>query len=444
MNLYISNNPNFKIKKNSLVAIITTTQSPHLEAYFHFIEKYINTYNNIYILDVTSEVSYRNEYSWRTYVPLRQNLIRKLRNGFFKRYFIDKKVQQLNFRKHKLVISKPSILNEKETFEILKTYSMTEFRTAAFTSCKYDINIINSISSVSAALNQFTFQFKINSADDFLIFNGRHPLEFASRKTLEKLNFHNIFYHECNNFAYKIYYTNFQIHRLHEYHELINIYKFSHRNLLDKWFEEKKLTLRNTYEKKYVTFFTSSFDEFSFAYSKPINQSLLISQLLSNCSSLPLRIRVHPNAKNKSLNDRLFWDFLKQKYPKIIVNYNENVNSYELIKKSFFTISIGSSIAPESLMLGVNHLLCGNQHIYNKLPGFYFCNELNFVSKINILYRNRFKLKFLSKNIKEFAAASQLFNKQMGSSIPLAFLGSYPFKLKSNKIFDWFIKNFRK
>jgi hypothetical protein len=444
MRLYTLNvNQHLNNKKN-LVVILTTTQSPHLEAYFHFIEKYISIYNKIFILDAVSNSDYRNEFTWRDYVPFRQNLTRKLRNGFFKNLYIRRKIKLLGFKASNLNVEKDCLLSKKEIFAILKTYSMTEFRSASFTSTGYDNYIINSISFVSAAIKQFIFKFKANKKDDFLIFNGRHPLEFSIRITLQKLNYNRIVYHECNNYDYKVYYTNFQIHNLNSYKNLISKYKLAHSNLLDKWLTIKNLKDKKSAQKKFVIYFTSSFDEYSFAYNNPINQPLLISKLLSNKSSLPLRIRVHPNTRNKSVNDRLFWDFLKNKYGEVIINYDEDISSYDLICKSFFTISIGSSIAPESLMLGVNHLLCGTQHMYNHLPGFYRCNEESFMNTVDLLYKNRHKLMKLTKNSKEYAAASQLFNKEMGETIPLAFLGAYPFKLSTNKFFSWAFKNSRK
>jgi hypothetical protein len=419
-------------------------QSPHLEAYFHYIQENLRKYNKIFILDATSEAKYRNEYTWRSYVPFRQNLIRKFTNGFFKNLYVSMKIKNLAFNSCNLEIQKECLLSKKEIFAILKTYSMTEFGTAAFNSTGYDKKIIDSISFISAAINQFICNFKVNKEDHFLIFNGRHPLEFSSRMTLQKLNYHKIIYHECNNHAYKVYFTNFQIHKLNLYSKLIHEFKRNNSNLLKKWLLSKNIEVKNHYKKRYVVYFTSSFDEFSFAYNSPINQPLLISELLSNRGSLPLKIRVHPNTNNKSINDRLFWDFLKRKYGDIIINYDEDISSYDLVRKSYFTISIGSSIAPESLMLGTNHLLCGSQHMYTNLPGFYRCNEKNFIKVINLLYSNRYNLKKVTNNSKEFAAASQLFNKEIGQPIDLAFLGSYPIKLPTDKIFNWGFKNFRK
>jgi predicted glycosyltransferase len=132
------------------------------------------------------------------------------------------------------------------------------------------------------------------------------------------------------------------------------------------------------------------------------------------------------------------------KFPKIIINYDEDICSYELIKQSFFTISIGSSIAPESLILGTNHLLCGTQHMYSKLPGFYNSNESNLIKMANRLFKNRKKLKVITKNMQELCAASQLFNKDIGEEIPLSLFGKYPFRLASDNFIDRIIQNFKK
>lgn len=444
MKIYISNKNISSSEEKNLVVLLTTNQSPHLEASFHYIKKNIHKYRKVYILEVTSDVPYRNEYSWRTHITLRQNIVRKIRNGIAKDFYIWNQCKKLKFLKKEISISQDILLDKSEIFSILKTYSMTEFKSAAFVPSVYDDKILTSIRNASSFLKYFVTSYKINQNDDFLLFNGRHPLEYSSRITLSKLGFKKIIYHECNNFAYKIFFTNFQIHQLDAYHSHIVNYYLNNKNLVSRWHNEKRLLLKKEYKKKYVIFFTSSFDEFSFAYDKPINQALVIHNLINNSVSIPLKIRVHPNTANKSKQDQNFWNFLKMKFPKIIINYDEDICSYELIKQSFFTISIGSSIAPESIILGTNHLLCGTQHMYSKLPGFYNSNESNLIKMTNRLFRNREKLKVITKNMQELCAASQLFNKDIGEEIPLSLFGKYPFRLKSKNFIDRILQNFKK
>lgn len=432
MNIYLKKNKHSN-KNRDLVVLLTTTQSPHIEANFNYIERNLNIFKRIFILDLVSDTEYRNEYTWRDYLPIRQNIIRKIQNGFIKNLYIKQKIKEHNFLRNEINISGNNIFSSKEIFSILKTYSMTEFRSAAISSSKYTGKIISSINYVSIALNAFLKKYKLNNIDQFLLFNGRHPLEYSCRLLLFKLNFKNIIYHECNNYMYKIYYTDFQIHNLKKYYSFIKKYKLANKNLSDKWVLQKKINFRKNYKKKYISFFTSSFDEYSFAYNRPINQPALIHKLIENNSAIPLKIRVHPNTNNKSNSDQNYWNFLKEKYPEIIINYNDDKCSYDLIQESFFTISIGSSIAPESLILNTNHLLCGNQHMYDNLPGYYKSNENSFIKTILNMYSKRNELKLIKPNEREYAAASLLFNKEIGEEIKLAPFGKYPFKAGSNK-----------
>lgn len=415
-------------KKPPLIAVITTTQSPHLESYFYFIRKNSINYGDIYVLDIFSKAPFRNELTWRVYTDLRTNFYRKIQNGFLKELFFNNQIKKLDFIEIECKPNVSFLHKPSELFQILKTFTLTEFKSAGIKETSYSESIINTINYASTSVFNFLNLYKLNKRSVFLIFNGRHPLEFSSRLTLSKLGFKNLIFHECNNFKYKVYFTNFQIHNLSSYYRLILEYRKNNNSIHKKWLALNNLNFNDVINKKYITFFTSSLDEYSFAYEKPINQPLLIHKILQELSNLPIKIRVHPNTKNKSIDDINYWNYYKKRYPEIFINYDEHVSSYQLIRESFFTISIGSSIGPESLILGTNHLLCGNQHLYNKIPGFYRCDENNFIQKITNLYQRRNNLKEINYHTKEFSAASLLFNKDIGISIPLSFFGRYPFK----------------
>lgn len=410
-----------------LIVPITTYQTPHLEAIFYYIEKNKLKFNEIFILDFASIVSFRNDYTWRNYVPFVQNIERKIRNGILKKITLFLFLRNNKFKKIKLLFNNRFNLSKFEIFSILKTFMMTEFRSSALTTTVYSNSIMSSINIIASRMDHFIKSFLITNNDIFLIFNGRHPLEYALRVVIDKNNLGNIIYHECNNYKKRIFFTNFQIHNLRKYHQNIVNFKNNNFNLAKKWLSMNNIDNKQ-YKKKFVTYFTSSFDEYSFAYNKPINQPMIISKLITLSSELPIKIRVHPNTINKSINDRNYWDFLKNKFPKIIINYDEDIRSYDLIRESFFTISIGSSIGPESILLNRNHLMCGNQHMYTKFNFFYRCNERTIINRTKEYFKKRYALKKIDSNSKELAASSLLFYKEIGTYVKESFMGAYPFK----------------
>lgn len=423
--------------KKKLFVFLTTYQSPHLEASFHFINSKFQNYSKIYVIDLVRTIKYRHEFNWRGYAGLRLNISRKIRNGFNKFLYVSFKKYQLrmalNFTSPPPKMSHRSTLSQKELFTILKTYSATEWGAPGIRINKYT-NLINvSINHSSAVVNWAIEEFKITELDDFLIFNGRLPIEHAIIKTLGKRNFKNIVFHECNNYQQKIYFRNNSPHNLSANASTI----LNHKKLLSevdikKYLMDKGISLiEKKSQKEYVTYFTSSNDEFLFTYDMPVNQSEIIRKLLAiDYKDLKLKIRVHPNTANKSNQTRNYWDRLKELYPNIIINYDEKISSYTLCQQSKFSISMGSSMAAESLLLNVKHLLIADQNMYHSFPGFISCTEDNFYSKVSELVSlsGADKLFLVELDEKLTALASLQFNKKEGERIKLAPFGVYPTK----------------
>ena len=96
MNIYLKKNKDSN-KDMDLVVLLTTTQSPHIEANFNYIERNLSNFKRIFILDLVSDIDYRNEYTWRDYLPIRQNIIRKIQNGIIKNFYIKQKIKEHNF-----------------------------------------------------------------------------------------------------------------------------------------------------------------------------------------------------------------------------------------------------------------------------------------------------------------------------------------------------------
>ena len=111
--------------------------------------------------------------------------------------------------------------------------------------------------------------------------------------------------------------------------------------------------------KKYYVYFSSSDDEVS-SISNDWNsiwgtQLKAVEALMKYFKERPelnLVIRVHPNQKNKSRNDKGKWMNLKSPSTNIrIFDYNSKVNSYALIAKSEGVFTYGSTIGVEAAHL---------------------------------------------------------------------------------------------
>ena len=417
-------------QNNNLIIFLTTTQSPHFEAMFYYANENRHNYNKIYFINIFKNIDYRHEYTWRNYHSFRVNISRKIRNGINKKiaYFIEKK-----YNNKKFIFVDSFELNNKctlkdEIHRILETYSCTEYSIPFLRITKYTPRIINSIKRTARIVASLLNNYEITNKDEVLLFNGRLPIENTIQIELRKKNFNKFTFHECNNYQNKIYYMKHSLHRLDEYYEdIIHFYNKNKSKLLDKWLDIKKIN----FEKKssiYITYFTSSNDEYKFTYRKPINQSKIIDDLLKlDIKNYKLKIRVHPNTASKDISVKRYWNRLKELYPNNIVNYDEDTSSYELCLNSLFTISIGSSIAAESLILGVPHVLIGNQSWYNKFPGYLKCSDENYIKFIEDILDNKEQLsKRISFESKEYAVATQLFLKVIGNRIKITILGSYP------------------
>ena len=420
-------------KLKNLIVFITTAQSPHFEAGFHYAIKNEKLYKKIYFIDIFSNISYRHEYTWRDYYSLLANISRKIRNGMnknlnlkFKKYTYSKKFRFINLKSRKDIKKNDNLIKD-----ILTTYSCNEHGNSVIKKTKYDENIIKSIYETMSITQNFVNKYKVTKKDDFLLFNGRLPSEYGVKEVLLKKKLLNIIYHECNVYQKKIYFLRHSIHKLEKYDkEIYDYYLRNKKKALDDWLYLKKVKFKKK-KFNYITYFTSSNDEYKFTYKKPVNQSVIIKKLLNlNLVNHKLKIRVHPNTITKSYETKKYWDHLKKLNPNIFINYNEKISSEDLCRKSFLTLSIGSSVAAESLIFDTPHLLIGKQHWYVNLPGYYKCSEKNlknYIEKFLIKNKNKKKIFFLIKDKHKFiAAASLLFLKAIGEKVNLVFLGKFP------------------
>ncbi len=116
---------------------------------------------------------------------------------------------------------------------------------------------------------------------------------------------------------------------------------------------------------KRVVYFSSSDDEFA-AISESDNQGVWLNQinavknLIKAVSMIPnteLIIRLHPNLKNKSLNERSRWLNLPKKC--VIIDAKNKIDSYALLDSADIVVTFGSTIGMESVFINKPTILMG-------------------------------------------------------------------------------------
>lgn len=236
-----------------------------------------------------------------------------------------------------------------------------------------------------------------NRFDSIFIFNGRFPFEYFLVNEIKRNSKINIKFLETNQYTNRIVILNHSPHDLSSFdYEII---KYSNENdedklislslsLIDNW--RNKFILKSTPSlNKTVVFFTGSIDEYEFFYDNFFNQAdfaLSLEKILRTLG-VSLLIRVHPNTREKSIDTMNFWRFFKLKNPHIVVCFTDELSSYQLIDQCLFSISTGSSIAPQCFLINRKHVVLGNYSYYANLSCFKIfdpCDFLNTLSKFNI------------------------------------------------------------
>ena len=414
----------------TIVFYITTYQTPHFEFNFDYFNKVKDKYSEIIFLDLTEYCQYRHDYSSRNYINFFLNFSRKVRNGIVKKIYLRYFLMKRKFSHKRIRFENKDYTNisNLDLKKILKTYCSTEFKSSRLVNNRYTPLIISDIKNIFSFNTEFLRLMKFKASDVFVLFNGRLPIEHSIKLSLLKLQYDKIIFHECNQFEKKVFYLTHSPHDLSSFSKLIFDYKNSNKNLVEKWKNSKKPKILRS-KKLYITYFTSSNDEYQFAYDKPIQQKLIINKLLKlSNEGYPIKIRVHPNTINKSANEKNYWSDIKAKNANVVINYNENVNAYELIQKSIFTLSIGSSIAAESIVLGVPHILIGKQNWYHNLSICCNTDPVNFIHVIKDKHNDINTFDNITSKKRELAAASLLFIKDIGYHIWTHPFGTYPTK----------------
>ena len=435
-----------KDKNEVLLVFSTTLQTPHVEAIFDYIESYGSKYNQIYYLDFIKKAPYRHEYSFRKYINLKLFSSRFFRNGIIKSINTTRKINKIKSKisnLHYLSCSyeADSHISSNDLYQILLTYSTTELGTSGVDN-RIDIkSISDTIIRATGALEEIIHNNKLTEMKlTCLLFNGRLPIDFAIYNVINRrLPSATIIFHEINNYLHKVFYTDKRIHYVELFKdEIVEFYKLNKSTVLDLYFKDYRRGVKtySSLEKKYITFFVNSPDEFLFTYDKPINQSKIIFDLLStDLGAFKFVIRVHPNICTKDLLARNYWLRLKALYPDNVISFDENVDSYDLCAQSLFTVSIGSSMAAESIIMGIPHLLVGEQNWHHHFSVYSKTNEDRVVSDV-IAFKEQVLLGsvIITDDDKKIAASTIMFRTYFGKFIDPIYPGCYP--NKSSKHID--------
>ena len=251
-----------------------------------------------------------------------------------------------------------------------------------------------------------------NSEDEFWVCNGR---PFHERTVVEYARMNTIpmkFYEiggEGTNQDRWILHENSPHDRIEHQNSIKNHFENSDQNLelVHEWFQRQYPGGENIFTRKfqsnidinsldnYFVYFSSSDDEISAissdwnsTWGKQLNAVIALIDFFVTRPDLKLVIRVHPNQKNKSKNDKNKWKALSSVANNIMIyNYDSNINSYQLLSKAKGVITYGSTIGVEAAYLKKPSALLANSRWNSIIPHEYLKSKediVNWVDKVNL------------------------------------------------------------
>jgi len=172
---------------------------------------------------------------------------------------------------------------------------------------------------------------------------------------------------------------------------------------INKWFRNQRPGGQNIFTKNFnsnidndsldnfFVYFSSSDDEVSAISREWISswktQLNAVNELINffvDRPDLKLVIRVHPNQKNKSENDKNKWkNLVSQSRNVFIYDFDSNINSYELLSKAKGVFTYGSTIGVEASYLKKPAALLSNSRWDSIIPQEYLKNREDIESWIN-------------------------------------------------------------
>ncbi|KDE40452.1 Glycosyltransferase [Nitrincola lacisaponensis] len=224
------------------------------------------------------------------------------------------------------------------------------------------------------------FMSKNKKTFNYYIYNGRHYNTYPiSLLTPEK----HTYYYERFDYGKRLCIIPNRIHDFEKRKALIENFwnssnlETSQKSIIAHDFFKKHLNNKFTKnfnhekvntDKKIVTFFISSEDEFASLHPSIKTSNIFKNQRhaiewltnwAKNQNKYTLVLRVHPHYEEKSAEDRLFWNQICGENL-ITVPSHSNINSYNLMLASEKSISFLSTTGIEAAYLGIPSILIGN------------------------------------------------------------------------------------
>ena len=272
--------------------------------------------------------------------------------------------------------------------------------------------LINNLELTYLQIFQYLNSLKLEvSRDEIWICNGRpfHEravVEFA-RKNSISLKYYEIAGEGANQERW-ILHENSPHDRIAHQESIKDYFNLSipSLNLVKQWFKNQHPGGQNKYSKNfksntkldsldnYFVYFSSSDDEvsaisldWSSTWVKQLNAVTSLISYFAAKPNLTLIIRVHPNQKNKSRNDKKKWKKLKNYSRNVIIfNYDSNIDSYKLLSGAKGIFTYGSTIGVEAAYLRKPSALLANSRWDAIIPHEYLKNEdeiANWVNRVN-------------------------------------------------------------
>lgn len=448
------------------IIIITTYQTPHLEDLLNF-EKLRTGFDEYIYVNLVPNLFFRNDLTPRRTVPFRLTLSRIFWNFAVKEVMLrlSGALGKLrHYRTKDFVDIVPShILSYDDAYRIAQSFYVNETQASGFNACQDErISLDKNAVIIEKFIHKLNDDLALSNDDTVAIFNGRLPNEAMSLALLRAyVPDLNVIYLEVNQFDNYAVVLDYPIHDLAEYDGEIRrfarennpailkdecdlIIENQRRNWLSKQAEAGDLAPQNSVDMPVqVVFFTSSLDEYAFYYEQPINQvsmAIALNELFKTLGVV-FKVRVHPNTASKSMGSQRYWTLLKKYYPDMVLNFDEDVSSYKLVADSKFTISVGSSLAAQSVLLGCPHMLLGNQSYYDKLDGFIKTSADDYLAEAEALITSpqRYEKALVDirdESVLNLVRASLLFERHYG--LPHTFpLWGKTFNVLSDKSYNY-------
>ncbi len=412
-----------KLKDKKILVVSFTAMTPHLETSLEVCRR-LSKSNLVEYVHLGKYVPRPTMYSKlflkrKLQMPIRVNRVRK----YLKKYSI----KELNL--HRENIDSRSFYNKNLSFDYsfnnlneLKSINYKNYNIGVGVSStvitdladpdpfpldkKVRSEIKKQIKSAQISINLAELILIANKYDSIVLFNGRMTCEHAFKQVAKSRGI-KMYFHERMKPNTRFFFEEYQPHIFDKRKEemqimrdqipvsVINrvgeeffkrkvqgegVYELSYtENHISNTSINLKTVLDNNKEKKIISYFTNSDDEYqsidgvSSRYPFFGNQKLAVKEIVELAISLDyfLIVRVHPNLKNKSPRERSRWSELST-YIKdkgfYWVSEDDKESTYDIINKSSIIISAGSTVGAEAAYLKKKSIVITNCFYNGVIP----------------------------------------------------------------------------